>query len=210
MSKCHETCRLIVVFFVSQVNLEKNRFNDSDAFLFASALRQNKTLLCLDLNRNKITAKGRKILLRALFDITSLNALSDSNHTCLVKLLPDCKGTDVTILASPEMVQSVNNPKLRKLHGRKPKIHGMIFAPPDGLSSLRYFEKVPVECFPEVLDLIQYSFPGDFDRLQKHTLVYDLLRATPSIFVAQKATRKRKRQDTVNSLSTLTASVTLL
>jgi len=136
------------------------------------------------------------MLLGVLCDYSSLNTISDSNHTCLVKLRDDAFLTKAPRLGS---VESINNPRVPTLHGRKRKLHTKIFTNSDGLSNLRYFDNVPVELVPEVLKLCK-----DFDIGKEacrskvgHSLVFGLLRAMPCIFVVRNhlnvvISRKRK------------------
>jgi len=69
--------------------LENNQLSDNDAIGIAEALRQNTKLFFLRLTHNNITKTGWKALRKAEFDNSSLNAASDSNHTCNIKYPPD-------------------------------------------------------------------------------------------------------------------------
>ena len=62
--------------------LTNNNINDADAILIARALEHNTNLRRLDLGQNDITNTGRSALAKALFDSTSLNHVTDMNHSC--------------------------------------------------------------------------------------------------------------------------------
>jgi len=66
------------------LDLSGNNFNDGDALLIAAALRTNDRLKSLDLEGNDLTEEGVNALEGAIRDETSLNALSDSNHSCRI------------------------------------------------------------------------------------------------------------------------------
>ena len=66
------------------LDLSSNRLNDDDAVLIAESLGHNTRLRGLDLDSNNIQERGTNALLRAVKDTSSMNALSDSNHSCHV------------------------------------------------------------------------------------------------------------------------------
>ena len=66
------------------LRLGYNNLNNHDAIAVARALVTNKALMLLNLTGNNITQDGENALLETVFDTSSLNAASDSNHTCLV------------------------------------------------------------------------------------------------------------------------------
>ena len=68
---------------VHQINLDHNLLNDDDVILISQALRRNMTLKRLDLDGNNFTSFGAKALLTCVFDGSSLNAISESNHTLI-------------------------------------------------------------------------------------------------------------------------------
>jgi len=61
--------------------LDRNRLNDNDAILISQALKRNTNLKSIKLRVNNITSIGVKALLTCVFDSSSLNAISESNHT---------------------------------------------------------------------------------------------------------------------------------
>mmetsp|Transcript_36012 Transcript_36012/g.75826 ORF Transcript_36012/g.75826 Transcript_36012/m.75826 type:complete len:300 (-) Transcript_36012:97-996(-) len=68
-----------------EIILVGNHFDDNDAILIANSLKQNTNLKKLVLDDNEITSAGRDALRKAVFDSTSLNSISDSNHSCCVE-----------------------------------------------------------------------------------------------------------------------------
>jgi len=66
--------------------LSGNKLNDNDAILIASSLKGNNTnLKSLHMQNNTgITDIGRNALIKAIYDPTSLNSMSDCNHACVI------------------------------------------------------------------------------------------------------------------------------
>ena len=181
---------------VKQLSLEDNKFNDKDALLFASALKLNKTLTLLNLKKNDISQKGLNVLKKSLFDESSLNAMADSNHKCRILVHKDDgnKGNKEI-----DFIESINNPGVPtsgRYFGRKNKIVTMMFKTEKGCFDLRHYEDLRVELFPDVLSFIQYEKAG-IQKAKVHTLLFEVLRAYPCIFVARNfeqvvVSRKRK------------------
>jgi len=67
-----------------ELDLRKNRLNNDDAVLIAQSLGRNIHLRRLDVGRNNIQERGTRALCEAVYDTSTLNALSDSNHSCLL------------------------------------------------------------------------------------------------------------------------------
>ncbi|EJK56552.1 hypothetical protein THAOC_23542 [Thalassiosira oceanica] len=74
--------------------LKGNRFNDADSTLLANSLSSNTTLKRISVDKNNINQEGRLAFLRAIFDVSSLDACSASNHTCIIRGL----GQDILCL----------------------------------------------------------------------------------------------------------------
>ena len=64
------------------LGLSYNELEDDDAIMIATALRHNTNLKRIDLGSNNFTEHGLSAIRRSIYDLTSLNALSDCNHTC--------------------------------------------------------------------------------------------------------------------------------
>ncbi|KAL7553358.1 hypothetical protein ACHAWF_016636 [Thalassiosira exigua] len=61
--------------------LRGNCIGDEGAVHFAKALKNNTNLIELNLGHNQISSVGLEALFHAIFDVSSLNALVESNHT---------------------------------------------------------------------------------------------------------------------------------
>jgi hypothetical protein len=66
---------------IRSMNLGCNRLNDDDAILILQALKRNTNLQVINILKNNLTSIGVKALLTCVFDSSSLNAISESNHT---------------------------------------------------------------------------------------------------------------------------------
>jgi len=64
--------------------LSGNKLNDDDIILIAQALKCNTNLKHFRLHDNNITHIGQEALSKAVYDPTSLNSISDCNHTCRI------------------------------------------------------------------------------------------------------------------------------
>ncbi|EJK76693.1 hypothetical protein THAOC_01531, partial [Thalassiosira oceanica] len=67
------------------LRLDHNHLNDEDAIHLAGALRYNRTLETLWLKGNRFTRMGVDILKKVMYDDSSLNAVADSNHVCIIE-----------------------------------------------------------------------------------------------------------------------------
>ena len=66
---------------IEELTLNCNQINDDDAILISRALKRNTHLKALHIYSNNLTSIGVKALLTCVFDSSSLNAISESNHT---------------------------------------------------------------------------------------------------------------------------------
>lgn len=71
---------------IQKLLLDDNLLNDADAKKLSECLKTNNNLRVLDVSLNTITREGKVYLLLSIFNPTSLNSLSDSNHTCFIRL----------------------------------------------------------------------------------------------------------------------------
>jgi hypothetical protein len=125
---------------ILRIDLDHNRLNDDDAILISQALKRNTNLRQIYLHSNNLTWIGVKALLTCVFDSSSLNALSESNHTLL--------GMDFFDDNNRPFSKGANCIS-RLLHlDRTQKI---LFVLQDKDSLLQYLANVPVELIPEVL-----------------------------------------------------------
>jgi hypothetical protein len=173
---------------IRRIDLDHNQLNDDDAILISQALKKNTSLEILFLHKNLLTAIGVKALLTCVFDSSSLNSISESNHT-LTRI-------DVTfslVTSFPSLQDCIEN--LLELD-RTQKI---MLALQDKDSLLQYLANVPVGVIPEVL-----AFPHGCDDNQsqhKHlNIVYSTMRwwNMPLLYLyycCVKSDAKRKRND---------------
>jgi len=66
--------------------LSGNKLNDDDVILIARSLQENSNLLELTLEYNNLTDTGAGALSKAVYDPSSLNSISDCNHTCITNI----------------------------------------------------------------------------------------------------------------------------
>jgi hypothetical protein len=127
---------------IKELSLTCNRLNDDDAVLISQALKRNTNLRELRLPSNNFTSIGVKALLTCLFDCSSLNAISESNHTL----------TEMIIFFDND-----NNRPIKELHNCINKLLGfdrtekLLLALQDKDSLLQYLTNVPVGLIPDVL-----------------------------------------------------------
>ena len=76
---------------LEELYLDRNNLNDDDAVLIARSLGRNTHLMRIDVGYNNIQERGKRALYKAVNDISSLNALSDSNHLCCLYGLSYCQ-----------------------------------------------------------------------------------------------------------------------
>jgi hypothetical protein len=149
---------------IHRIDLDRNRLNDNDAILISQALKRNTNMLTLFLHANNFTSIGVKALLTCVFDNSSLNAISESNHTL----------EDMNFFSD-------NNRPIKRLQGCINKLleldwtQKIVLALQDKDSLLQYLANVPVELIPEVL-----AFPHgrvDDQNLYEHlNIVYSTMR----------------------------------
>ena len=67
------------------LNFSNNNLNDEDAILISRALKHNTNLQTIKLKDNDITGIGRNMLLNVIYDNSSLNSVTNSNHSCHIE-----------------------------------------------------------------------------------------------------------------------------
>ena len=68
------------------LHLDKNSLVDDDVILLAESLKTNTNLVEINLHSNKFGTCGAASLLHTVYNNSSLNALSASNHICHIKI----------------------------------------------------------------------------------------------------------------------------
>jgi hypothetical protein len=122
---------------IHQIDLAHNRLNDDDAILISQALKRNAELKAIRLHTNNFTSIGVKALLTCVFDGSSLNAISESNHT-LTRIDMFHNHNDKLAFCTEILIQ-LDCP------------HKIMLALQDKDSLLQYLANVPVGLIPEVI-----------------------------------------------------------
>jgi hypothetical protein len=141
------------------LDLGNNNLNDEDAVVISQALKRNTTLTELKLEKNNFTSVGVKALFSSVFDNSSLNAISQSNHKC-----------DIHVANFESSIQ--NHFLLVKAH--LDQTDKILLALLDKESLLEYLSDVPIEFMPEVLAFLQRNIINSSLRLRS-TLFYDYM-----------------------------------
>ena len=121
------------------IDLSHNRLNDDDAILISQALKRNTNLCEICLYSNNFTSIGVKALLTCVFDSSSLNAISESNHS-LVEMDFFLYANELT--RCWEIMLGLN------------RMQKIVLALQDKDSLLQFLANVPVGLIPEV-----FAFP---------------------------------------------------
>jgi hypothetical protein len=172
---------------IKHINLAHNRLNDNDAILISQALKKNMILRYLNLVGNNITSIGTKALLASVYDSSSLNAISESNHN--LERLFIFHSHHFNLAGCIERLLALD---------RTEKI---VIALQDKDSLLKYLSNIPVTLMPEVLAFPLERFVDKHQR--KHlNIVYSTMRwwnmpLLYSYYNCIKSDTKRKREMTV-------------
>jgi hypothetical protein len=171
---------------IEELCIAYNRLNDDDVILIARALKRNTNLHEIGLRSNNFTSIGVKALLTCVFDASSLNAISESNHTV----------EEMQMLFRDEShIVDVYIDRLLQLD----RVEKILLALNDKESLLKYLANVPVELIPEVL-VFPFQRVGNHS-LRKHlNIIYSTMRwwNMPMLYSYHqcvKSDAKRKRAD---------------
>ena len=134
---------------LQQLYLRNNRISDKSVPSFTDALHNNTTLRSLDLQYNNLRVQtGRKVMIKALCDTTSLDSIVNSNHTCSIVIA----GRNYGGTFEEELG------KINALENEGEKIrYKVVLAKKQNkeLINNRMFDDVPLELIPRVLELVQ-------------------------------------------------------
>jgi hypothetical protein len=159
--------------------LDRNRLNDNDAILISQALKRNTNLKTLALHTNSLTSIGVKSLITCGFDSSSLNSLSESNHTLRGMNLYDYKPSGVVRTARTQYLTPYTNILqccINRLLGLD-KTQKMLLAMKGKDSLIQYLANVPVDLMPEVLALPLLQYANGHQHEHKHlNIVYSTMR----------------------------------
>jgi hypothetical protein len=158
---------------ITSIDLADNLLSDADVMLIANALKSNTTLRGLRLSRNPIGMGGKLAICDAIYNVSSLDAIHYSNHTCMVTTdfeIPDC------------------NRYVSRNANRISKLLGVLFTE----YAFRFLDDVPLAVVPFVLDFVQYpSFQCPLTRI--FHLMRDWEVPMENLIKSDKIVRKRKR-----------------
>jgi len=127
---------------IEHLSLASNRLNDDDAIIISQALKRNTNLVTIHLHSNNITSIGVKALLTCAFDSSSLNAISESNHTLAFVHMFYKRGNESLVGCIDRLL-------------RMDRIEKILLALNDKESLLKYLANIPVELMSEVLAFSQ-------------------------------------------------------
>jgi len=140
---------------LQHLSLERNRLTEACVPAFTDALRNNSTLLSLNLGGNEIrVTTGRAVLIKnALCDTTSLDAIANSNHTCVLTTSDRGKKyrNDVTKEIEMKNINSLDSEGMKIRY----KVVLALFSMNTDLFHPRSFDDVPLELMPRLLELVQ-------------------------------------------------------
>jgi hypothetical protein len=171
---------------IEEFGLDHNQLNDDDAVLISQALKRNTNLHQINLRSNNFTSIGVKALLTCVFDASSLNAISESNHT-LLNLFMFSGQVSGNLTGCIDRLLDLD---------RTQKI---LLALKDKNSLLQYLANVPVELIPEVL-VFPFQHVGGHSLHTHLNIIYSTMRwwNMPMLYSYHqcvKSDAKRKRAD---------------
>jgi len=129
---------------IQRLNLRDNLLNDADAKKLSDSLKTNTNLQVLSLAGNLITRDGMTYLFLSLYDITSFNTISDSNHICFIKF------TDKEDVFKLNEVNKYTDPVFNK----NLKIFKSLMRDDQRKNGLSYLKDTPIEVMPRLLALL--------------------------------------------------------
>jgi len=139
------------------LRLRHRNISDNDTNLLASALENNTHLKQLDLSgSNNITEEGEKILLKAMFDPTSMDSIIGSNHTCQIFTYNIDSPTAIDQRPYLEReVFMINGWEVSIQQKIREKLVLALCGVDGGLFDLSSLNDLPLGVMPRVLELIQ-------------------------------------------------------
>ena len=163
---------------LEMLDLRDNDLTDDDATLFVNVLKRNTNLHKLWMSNNKLTVVGGSKLLRAVFDWTSLNSVSDSNHTCHLRLYEE--GDDKMLRRFQHPISCINSFCEITGHSRKTKIVLALVWTPHSTVKVSYLHGLPVKLIPDALRILQVFLPHKdpaCNRIQTLDVLYEAVTA---------------------------------
>jgi hypothetical protein len=120
------------------IHLNHNLLNDDDAILISQALKRNTNLQKIYLHSNNMTSTGVKALLTCVFESSTLNAISESNHTLINLFMFSGQVSDNLQGCIDRLLDLDQTQKI-------------LLALQDKDSLFQYLANIPIELIPEVL-----------------------------------------------------------
>jgi Leucine-rich repeat (LRR) protein len=171
------------------LELEGNRLVDNDAELLADALRSNSSLRHLALRVNTgITYMGGEAFHTVLYDDSTLNAVSDSNHSCCVKIRDQQYWNNDRPW---DMIRSWDMKDLRKetAFNRAQKIYRLLSSRNKSLSNVQHFDDTDVKILPNMIEavhrcrsLVEELGFDPIDHVNSLSIVYEVMRKWEKVF----------------------------
>jgi hypothetical protein len=171
---------------LKKLDLSQNDLNDNDAALLANALRSNKLLRMLHLDFTDITNVGGESFRLALNDDSTLNAVSDSNHSCTVYL------SNVRSSWNNGMnYEFMNDLDRAKKSNRAHKIYKLLSSRHKSMSNAQHFGDTDVNVLPHMVEAVQKYAEPDTDYtgyvagiplLPALSIVYEVMRKWDKVF----------------------------
>ena len=167
--------------------LANNHLNDDDAILIARALKQNNNLKDLRLGDNDLTEIGKNALSNAIYDSTSLNSVSDCNHSCYIDGIGG----------------NMHDPSITPKCNRARKMYHLLSLRSRERSNVKYLnsefddEDDSLTLVPNVLASVQqYCYGGmhDYsDQVHPLSIMYEILRSwkMPQLYECRGMTTKK-------------------
>ena len=167
--------------------LANNHLNNNNAVLIARALNRNTNLKDLRLGDNDITHIGRKALSNAVYDSTSLNSVSDCNHSCYIDGIGG----------------NMHDPSITPKCNRARKMYHLLSLRSRERSNVKYLnsefddEDDSLTLVPNVLASVQqYCYGGmhDYsDQVHPLSIMYEILRSwkMPQLYECRGMTTKK-------------------
>ena len=163
----------------------RNELKDEDAIRIAYALQHNTNLLEFNLTYNRFTELGTAALERAVCDQSSLNSLSDCNHSCAVSTKEGTLFNECSNRASSNQGMNRGN-KLYKLMSARNKEGTNVDCLKREMDDDDIFKLMP-----NILECIQ-SYHSCYERTLTHipwrsevyplSIMFELSRTMPDIF----------------------------
>lgn len=142
---------------VKEIKLSNNDISDSDTAILSAALKRNTFITGLDICRNDVTEEGERHMRRALFDTTTLNSVVESNHTSAYLIHPEAERNRISSLDAAITEINLGGP-LRN-DTTEQRIRKKVILALSGLDgelfNLHYFNDLPLQLMPRVLELLQ-------------------------------------------------------